>query len=136
MGRKLVFEGDEIRVPNRPIIPFIEGDGIGPDIWRAAQRVLDASVEKAYQNGRSIAWMEIFAGEKAKDQFDEWLPDETVRAISDYSVAIKGPLTTSGGRRDSKSQCHPAPGSGPLRPVSAPVATSRVFPRRSEPRTS
>lgn len=93
-GEKIVFEGDEIRVPNRPIIPFIEGDGIGPDIWRAAQRVLDASVEKAYQNGRSIAWMEIFAGEKAKDQFDEWLPDETVRAISDYSVAIKGPLTT------------------------------------------
>ncbi len=93
-GEKIVFEGDEIQVPNRPIIPFIEGDGIGPDIWRATQRVLDASVEKAYQNGRSIAWMEIFAGEKAKDQFDEWLPDETVRAISDYSVAIKGPLTT------------------------------------------
>ncbi len=93
-GEKIVFEGDEIQVPTRPIIPFIEGDGIGPDIWRATQRVLDASVEKAYQNGRSIAWMEIFAGEKAKDQFDEWLPDETVRAISDYSVAIKGPLTT------------------------------------------
>ena len=93
-GEKIVFEGDEIQVPDQPIIPFIEGDGIGPDIWRATQRVLDTSVEKAYQNGRSIAWMEIFAGEKAKDQFDEWLPDETVQAISDYSVAIKGPLTT------------------------------------------
>lgn len=93
-GEKIVFEGDEIQVPNQPIIPFIEGDGIGPDIWRATQRVLDTSVEKAYQNGRSIAWMEIFAGEKSKDQFDEWLPDETVQAIADYSVAIKGPLTT------------------------------------------
>ena len=93
-GKKIVFEGDKIQVSDQPIIPFIEGDGIGPDIWRATQRVLDASVEKAYQNGRSIAWMEIFAGEKSKHQFDEWLPDETVQAISDYSVAIKGPLTT------------------------------------------
>ena len=93
-GEKLVFPyGFLIGFPH-PFIPFIEGDGIGPDIWRATQRVLDTSVEKAYQNGRSIAWMEIFAGEKAKAQFDEWLPDETVQAISDYSVAIKGPLTT------------------------------------------
>lgn len=93
-GNKIVVEGDEIRVPDRPIIPFIEGDGIGIDIWKATQRVLDASVKTAYQNKRLISWMEIFAGEKAQDQFGEWLPDETVQAISDYSVAIKGPLTT------------------------------------------
>ena len=93
-GNKIVVEGDEIRVPDRPIIPFIEGDGIGIDIWKATQRVLDASVKTAYQNERLISWMEIFAGEKAQDQFGEWLPDETVQAISDYSVAIKGPLTT------------------------------------------
>jgi len=93
-GDKIVVEGDEVRVPDQPIIPFIEGDGIGIDIWRATRRVLDASVKSAYQNERLISWMEIFAGEKAQDQFGEWLPDETVQAISDYSVAIKGPLTT------------------------------------------
>ncbi len=93
-GEKITFENDEIQVPNHPIIPFIEGDGIGADIWRATRRVLDAAIEKAYGGGRSIAWCEIFAGETAKSKFDEWLPGDTVEAISDFSVAIKGPLTT------------------------------------------
>ncbi|MCZ6877661.1 MAG: isocitrate dehydrogenase (NADP(+)) [Acidobacteria bacterium] len=93
-GEKITFVNGDMQVPEHPIIPFIEGDGIGPDIWRATQAVVDAAIECAYGGDRSIAWCEIFAGEKAKSKFDEWLPDETVQAISDYSVAIKGPLTT------------------------------------------
>ena len=81
-------------VPDQPIVPFIEGDGIGPDIWRAAKAVIDAAVEKAYSGERSIAWLEILAGEKALEQTGEWLPEETVDAIRYYRVAIKGPLTT------------------------------------------
>jgi len=93
-GEKINFQNGDIQVPDHPIIPFIEGDGIGRDIWKATRRVLDAGVEKAFQGNRSIAWCEVFAGEKAKEQFDEWLPDESVKAISEYRVAIKGPLTT------------------------------------------
>ncbi|MDA2933504.1 isocitrate dehydrogenase (NADP(+)) [Acidobacteria bacterium AH-259-D05] len=93
-GEKITFENGEIQVPDHPIIPFIEGDGIGPDVWRATQQVLEAGIETAYHGDRSIAWYEIFAGEKAKNKFDEWLPEDTVKAISDFSVAIKGPLTT------------------------------------------
>ena len=81
-------------VPDNPIIPFIEGDGTGPDIWRASVRVLDAAVEKAYGGTRKIAWMEVYAGEKSFKQFDTWLPDETVDAFRTYLVGIKGPLTT------------------------------------------
>ena len=81
-------------VPDNPIIPFIEGDGTGPDIWRASVRVLDAAVEKAYGGKRKIAWMEVYAGEKSFKQFDTWLPDETVDAFRTYLVGIKGPLTT------------------------------------------
>ena len=77
-----------------PIIPFIEGDGTGPDIWRASVRVLDAAVEKAYGGKRKIAWMEVYAGEKSFKQFNNWLPDETVEAFRTYLVGIKGPLTT------------------------------------------
>ena len=97
-------KGDPIRVrpdaslevPDHPIVPFIEGDGIGPDIWRASQRVLDAAVAKAYQGKKQIAWYEVYAGEKANTLYGEtlWLPDETVEAITKYVVAIKGPLTT------------------------------------------
>ena len=83
-----------LEVPDRPIIPFIEGDGTGPDIWRASVRVLDAAVEKAYGGKRKIAWMEVYAGEKSFKQFDSWLPDETVEAFRTYLVGIKGPLTT------------------------------------------
>ncbi len=81
-------------VPDHPIVPFIEGDGTGPDIWRAAQRVFDAAVEKAYGGRRSIAWCEAYAGEKAFNRFENWLPDETVTAFREFLVGIKGPLTT------------------------------------------
>src|SRR3990167_484680 len=81
-------------VPDNPIIPFIEGDGTGPDIWRASVRVFDAAVAKAYGGRRAVAWMEVYAGEKSHKQFDTWLPDETVAACREYYVGIKGPLTT------------------------------------------
>jgi isocitrate dehydrogenase len=93
-GAKISRKDFRLDVPNRPIIPFIEGDGTGPDIWRASQRVLDAAVEKAYRGERRIAWMEVYAGEKAFKQFNNWLPDETVAAFREYLVGIKGPLTT------------------------------------------
>src|SRR3970040_2034546 len=86
-----------LRVPDNPIIPFIEGDGIGPDIWRASQRVFDAAVAKAYGGERRVVWFEVLAGEKAKNTVDSWLPDDTLRAIRHHLVAIKGPLTTPGG---------------------------------------
>ncbi len=93
-GAKITVEHGELNVPDNPIIPFIEGDGIGPDIWRAGVRVLDAAVEKAYGGKRKIHWLEVFAGQKSYDQFENWLPDETVQACRDYLVSIKGPLTT------------------------------------------
>ncbi|MQA31621.1 MAG: NADP-dependent isocitrate dehydrogenase [Luteitalea sp.] len=83
-----------LTVPDNPIIPFIEGDGTGPDIWRASVRVLDAAVERAYGGKKAIAWMEVYAGEKSFRQFNNWLPDETVEAFRTYLVGIKGPLTT------------------------------------------
>ena len=93
-GEKIRIENGKLHVPDRPIIPFIEGDGTGPDIWRAAVRVFDAAVAKAYGGKRQIQWMEVFAGEKSYKQFDNWLPEETVQACRDYLVSIKGPLTT------------------------------------------
>ncbi|MDX1382644.1 MAG: isocitrate dehydrogenase (NADP(+)) [Thermoanaerobaculia bacterium] len=93
-GQEIGWEDGKLQVPDRPIIPFIEGDGIGPDIWRASQMVFDAAVEKSYGGSRSIAWMEVLAGEKAKGETGEWLPEDTVDAIRHYRVAIKGPLTT------------------------------------------
>lgn len=93
-GEKITMENGKLRVPHQPIIPFIEGDGIGPDIWAAAKRVLDAAVEKAYGGQRKIAWYEVFAGEKANELFGEWLPNDTLEAVREYLVAIKGPLTT------------------------------------------
>jgi len=93
-GAKILLQGGQLHVPDRPIIPFIEGDGTGPDIWRASVRVLDAAVDKAYDGGRGIAWMEVLAGQKAYDQVGNWLPDETVEAFREYLVGIKGPLTT------------------------------------------
>jgi isocitrate dehydrogenase len=86
--------GGKLTVPTHPIIPFIEGDGTGPDIWRASKLVLDAAVRVAYRGERQIVWMEVLAGEKAKNQVDNWLPDETLHAITKHLVAIKGPLTT------------------------------------------
>ena len=93
-GEIIGFHDDVLVVPENPIVPFIEGDGIGPDIWAASQRVLDAAVNKAYGGKKKIAWFEIYAGEKAKEKFGEWLPEDTVTAVREYRVAIKGPLTT------------------------------------------
>ncbi len=93
-GEAITMAEGRLRVPDEPVIPFIEGDGTGPDIWRAAQRVLDAAVEKAYGGRRRIAWFEVLAGEKAKREVDSWLPDDTITAIDHHLVAIKGPLTT------------------------------------------
>jgi isocitrate dehydrogenase len=93
-GKPIGYGGGELQVPDTPIIPFIEGDGTGRDIWKASRRVFDAAVEHAYGSKRRVAWFEVFAGEKAFNTFKEWLPDETVDAIRDFRVAIKGPLTT------------------------------------------
>ncbi|MEO7252313.1 MAG: NADP-dependent isocitrate dehydrogenase, partial [Arenimonas sp.] len=93
-GARITIAGGKLAVPNNPIIPFIEGDGTGPDIWRASVRVLDAAVAKAYGGARKIHWMEVLAGEKANNQLGTWLPDSTVQACRDYLVSIKGPLTT------------------------------------------
>jgi len=94
-GEPIRMQSDgTLGVPDRPIIPFIEGDGTGPDIWRAAVRVLDAAVEKEFGGAKKIAWTEVYAGEKAKKLFDTWLPDETLEAFKSYLVGIKGPLTT------------------------------------------
>jgi len=93
-GAKITLTAGKLHVPDHPIIPFIEGDGTGRDIWRASVRVLDAAVEKAYGGRRKIEWMEVYAGQKAYDNFQTWLPDETVEAFRDYLVGIKGPLTT------------------------------------------
>jgi isocitrate dehydrogenase len=93
-GQAIGYGGGELQVPNNPIIPFIEGDGTGRDIWKASRRVFDAAVEHAYGGKKKIAWFEVFAGEKAFNTFKEWLPNDTVDAIRDFRVAIKGPLTT------------------------------------------
>ncbi|WP_062305844.1 NADP-dependent isocitrate dehydrogenase [Alicyclobacillus sendaiensis] len=93
-GEPITLVGGKLNVPDHPIIPFIEGDGTGSDIWRAAQRVFDAAVEKAYGGKRKIAWYEVYAGEKAYNMFGEWLPQDTLTALSEYIVSIKGPLTT------------------------------------------
>ncbi|PYR48196.1 MAG: isocitrate dehydrogenase (NADP(+)) [Acidobacteria bacterium] len=94
IGSAITRQSGRLVVPDQPIIPFIEGDGTGPDIWRASVRVLDAAVERAYEGRRKVAWMEVYAGEKSFKQFNSWLPDETVEAFRQYLVGIKGPLTT------------------------------------------
>jgi len=93
-GERIDYVDGALRVPNRPIIPFIEGDGTGPDIWRASRLVFDAAVKQAYGGKRAIAWMEVFAGEKAFNAYKDWLPQETLDACAEFRVAIKGPLTT------------------------------------------
>ncbi len=93
-GEKITKEGGQLNVPDNPIIPFIRGDGTGPDIWAASQRVFDAAVEKAYGNQRRVSWFEVFAGATSKEKFDTWLPDDTLEAFNDCLVGIKGPLTT------------------------------------------
>ena len=100
-GSKIQMDNGKLLVPDNPVIPFIEGDGIGPDIWKASVRVFDAAVEKAYSGERKIDWLEVYAGEKAFNKFNNWLPDETVEQCREYLVSIKGPLTTpiGGGMR-------------------------------------
>jgi isocitrate dehydrogenase len=100
-GARITYSNGRYHVPDNPIIPFIEGDGTGRDIWKASVRVFDAAVQKAYQGKRRVVWYEVFAGEKAKADFNNWLPDDTVNAIREFRVAIKGPLTTpvGGGMR-------------------------------------
>src|SRR6266699_2242334 len=100
-------------VPSHPILPFIEGDGTGPDIWRASQAVFDAAVQKTYGGKRRIAWMEVFAGEKAFNRFKDWLPEDTVNAFKEFVVGIKGPLTT--------------PIGGGIRPVKRPEQVDMVI---------
>ena len=94
MAEKITMKDGTLTVPENPTIPFIEGDGTGPDIWRASQIVFDACVKKAYGGQRQITWLEVLAGEKSKEKLDNWLPDETLASISEHLVAIKGPLTT------------------------------------------
>ena len=93
-GTAITRKNGRLVVPDDPIIPYIEGDGTGPDIWHASVRVFDAAVAKAYGGSRKIAWMEVYAGEKSAKQFDNWLPDDTIEAFREYYVGIKGPLTT------------------------------------------
>jgi isocitrate dehydrogenase len=93
-GEAIEFAKGALKVPDRPIVPFVEGDGTGPDIWRASVRVFDAAVERAYGGQRAVAWMEVFAGEKSFQQFQDWLPQETIDAMQEFRVSIKGPLTT------------------------------------------
>jgi isocitrate dehydrogenase len=94
MEEKITFKDQKLHVPDHPVIPYIEGDGTGPDIWAAAVRVFDAAVEKAYGGKRKVIWKEVYAGENAYNRFNNWLPDETIEAFRDYLVGIKGPLTT------------------------------------------
>src|SRR5580698_5113447 len=97
-GGKITVQNGKLNVPDNPVLPFIRGDGTGPDIWAASERVFDAAVKKAYGGKRKIEWMEVFAGETAFHKFNNWLPDDTVKAFQDYLVGIKGPLTTPVGK--------------------------------------
>src|SRR5689334_15375142 len=93
-GTAITRKAGRLNVPDDPIIPYIEGDGTGPDIWRASVRVFDAAVSKSYGGKKSVVWLQVFAGEKSFKQFNTWLPDDTVEAFREYLVGIKGPLTT------------------------------------------
>src|SRR6266705_578886 len=97
-GGKISLKNGKLSIPENPILPFIRGDGTGPYIWAASERVFDAAVKKAYGGKRRIEWQEVFAGETAFQKFNNWLPDETVKAFQDYLVGIKGPLTTPVGK--------------------------------------
>ena len=113
-GKKIGYAGGKYDVPDNPIIPFIEGDGTGRDIWKASLRVFDAAVEKAYKGKRRVAWYEVFAGEKAKAKFDTWLPDDTVDADPRVSRRHQGPAHYAGGRRHPLTERRAAPDSRSL----------------------
>ena len=125
----ITISGGALRVPDRPVIPYVEGDGTGRDIWRAAQRVFDAAVEKAYGGRRRIAWKEVLAGEKAFNQTKEWMPVSTLDAFRQYLVGIKGPLTTPVGVASARSTS-PFARSSTCTSASAPSAISRACPAR------
>src|SRR4051795_13136543 len=93
-GERITIQNGKLNVPKNPIIPFIEGDGTGPDIWRSSRAVFDAAVEKAYKGTRKIEWFEVYAGEKSFNKYQDWLPEDTLTALRHYLVSIKGPLTT------------------------------------------
>jgi len=93
-GGRITIQDGNLNVPDNPVVPFIRGDGTGPDIWAASERVLDAAVEKAYGGQKKLTWFEVFAGEDAFNRFQNWLPDDTITAFKEYLVGIKGPLTT------------------------------------------
>ena len=96
----------KLQCPDNPVIPFIRGDGTGPDIWAASERIFNAAVEKAYKGRKQIKWFEVFAGQAAKQRFDNWLPEDTVNAFKEYLVGIKGPLTTPvGGGKIGRASC-------------------------------
>ncbi len=103
-----------LNVPDFPVIPFIEGDGTGPDIWRATRKVVDAAVQKAYSGKKKIQWLEILAGEKGFHQTGEWLPEQTLEAIAAPCRGHQGTAHHAGGKGHSKRQCHPSPETGPL----------------------
>src|SRR6202789_990024 len=100
-GERITIQNGKLSVPDQPVIPYIEGDGTGPDIWRASQAVMDAAVEKAYGGKKKIEWFEVYAGEKSFNKYKDWLPEDTLTAMRHYLVSIKGPLTTpvGGGMR-------------------------------------
>src|SRR4030081_521483 len=93
-GEAIAFEKGVLSVPDNPVIPYVEGDGTGPDIWRASVRVFDAAIQKAFGGARKVSWMKVFAGEEAHEKYGEWLPDETLEAFKEFRVSIKGPLST------------------------------------------
>ena len=112
-GKKISIKNGKLNVPDTPVIPYIEGDGIGPDVWQASQRVLDAAVKKTYGGKKEIKWLEVYAGEKANKLTGSWLPDETIDTCREFLVAIKGPLTTpiGGGISSLNVALTPNPGS-------------------------
>ena len=129
-GGKISILNGKLIVPENPILPFIRGDGTGPDIWAASVHVFDAAVQKAYGGKRKISWFEVFAGETAKNKFNNWLPDDTVAAFKDYLVGIKGPLTTpvGGGIRSLNVALRQ------LLDLYACVRPVRLLPGRPQPR--
>ena len=127
-GKPITMSAGRLNVPDQPIIPFIEGDGTGPDIWRASVRVFDAAVEKAYGGKRKIAWMEVFAGEKAFNQFDNWLPDETVDGVPRVSRRHQGPADHAGRRRHPLAQRRAAADARSLRlPAAGALVQGRAL---------
>ena len=136
-GAKITIQNGKLNVPDRPIIPFIEGDGTGPDIWRASVRVLDAAVAKAYGGKRQIKWMEVYAGEKAYKLFSTWLPDETVAGLPRLPRRHQGPADHADRRRHPLAQRRAAAAARPVRlPAPGPLVQGRALARQAPRRRS